>query len=76
MINLGKVRMIHHLGGPPRELDAYQNGNTIFIYWPLSGLLQIVKSTGVIWTQRKGPWKMHPEDLKRIVFKHPTYLIR
>lgn len=67
--------MVHQLGGPCREVECYQNGGLIFIAWPMNGLIRIVNKTGALWDNRKGPWYMHPDDLKRVVLGFLPYNI-
>src|SRR6267142_1194663 len=73
MLPLGSVRMVHVFGGPHREVMCVQNGQAIFIEWPLSGLIRIVVKTGQLWDNRKSPWSMHPDDLRRITRKADPY---
>jgi len=65
--------MVHIFGGPYREVRCVQNGQAIFIEWPLSGLIRIVLKTGKLWDSRRGPWTMHSDDLKRITRKAEPY---
>lgn len=68
--------MMHHLGGPYRMVEAFKNGNALFIAWPLNGLIQIVRSTGALWDNRKAPWSMHREDLQRVTTGFVSYDMR
>jgi len=55
--------MVHRLGGPPKMVEAYRNGGSLFVYWPLNGLIRIVNSSGALWDNRKGPWRVSSRDL-------------
>lgn len=74
ILELGLIRMVHVHGGPYRELRCIQNGETVFVEWPMSGLIRIVLQTGKLWDARKGPWTMHGEDLQRITRKGDPWI--
>lgn len=60
------LRMIHILGGPDRVVPYTWNGTHLMIHWPLCGWIEVVKTSGVLSYDRKGPWRVHPEDLGKI----------